>query len=131
MLKKLIIIENGKEFESDTLEEIVKVLIDENFYNMTKEEKAKAMKIKALANCIGTKIDIVDTVKFDDESDFDNKFIIKDEITYILSLLIMNKIILLERIDSNIFTKDIEKEEDKGNYIIVNKFAKEILKKKI
>lgn len=63
-----------------------------------------------------------------DSEDIENKFIIKDEITYVLSLLITNKIILLERIDSNIYTANINKSEMKDNYVIVNKFAKELLK---
>ena len=49
--------------------------------------------------------------------------------TYILSLSIINKFMLLENIDSNIFTKELDKSQMDGNYIIVNKFAKELLGK--
>ena len=59
----------------------------------------------------------------------EGKFIIKDEITYILSLLTTGNILLLERIDSNIFTKDIDKLNYNDNYIIVNTFANELPKK--
>ena len=125
MLKKLIIIENGEEVQCDTLEELVKILIDENYYNMTDSEKKENMKIKALANCMNNKIEIVDEIK---SSNIEGCFIIKNEITYILSLLTINKVVLLERVDANILTKTLNKEGIKDNYIIVNKFAKDLLK---
>ena len=56
MLKKLIIIENNKEFQFDTIEELVKVLIDKDFYAMSQNEKVEKMKMKALANCLNTNI---------------------------------------------------------------------------
>ena len=127
MLKKLIIIENGKEFQFDTLDELVKELIDKNFYNMTQNEKKEKMKMKALANCLNTKMNIVEGITADDS--IDEKFIIKDEITYILSLLRTNNVLLLERKDADIFTKDINKDNFEDNYIIVNTFAKELLDK--
>ena len=49
--------------------------------------------------------------------------------TYILSLLTTNNVILLERIDSNVFTQNLDKSKFNNNYVIVNKFAKELLKK--
>ena len=58
-------------------------------------------------------------------------FIIKDEMTYILSLLMTNNIILLERKDSNIFTKSINKDNLEDNYIVVNAYAKELLSRYI
>ena len=124
MLKKLIIIENEDEFQSDNLEDIIKVLIDEKYYELPENEKKQKIKIKAIANTLGTKIDIVE-----DSKDIDGKFIIKDEITYLLSLLIINKIMLLERKDAQVFTKEINTEDFKDNYIIINSFAKDLLKK--
>ena len=123
MLRNLIIIENGQEYQFDTLEDIVKNLIDENYYNMTKEGKTNAMKMKALANCINNKMEVVQ----ENTGNIENKFIIKDEITYILSLLKTNNIILLENKDSNYLTKDIDKSNMEDNYIIVNTFAKDLL----
>ena len=131
MLKKLIIIENDKEIQCDTLEDVVKTLIDENYYNMTPSQKIEKMKIKALANSINNKKEIVQKPAVNTEESIQDKFIIQDEITYILSLLTTNNILLLERKDSNIFTKDLNKENLKDNYIIVNTFAKELLSKYI
>lgn len=129
MLKKIIIIENGKECQFDTIEEVVKKLIDKDYYEMNKEQKNKKMRMKALANCINNKREIVQELPLDINDDIEGKFIIRDEITYILSLLITNNIILLERKDSNIFTKNLNKENLQDNYIIINTFAKELLKK--
>ena len=65
-----------------------------------------------------------------EKKDFDeNAFVLYDEILYILSMLKFNKIILLERTDANIFGRYINKENIKDNYIIINKFANDIMKK--
>ena len=50
MLKKLIAIENGESYQYDTLEDLVKDLIDKNFYNMEQNEKVEIMQRKAIAN---------------------------------------------------------------------------------
>ncbi|MBR2787059.1 MAG: hypothetical protein IKD76_06175 [Clostridia bacterium] len=129
MLKELIIIENGKEYQFSTLEEIVKALIDSNYYEMSKEQRIKRMKMLALANSINNKVEIEEKVVRN--SEIEGKFIIKDEITYILSLLVMNKILLLERKDANVFTTELDKSNMKDNYIIVNTFAKILLREYI
>lgn len=129
MLKKLIFIENGVIEQFNTLSELVRSLIDENFYNMNEEERVKIMEKKALKNCLNTKKKVTMQTQLD--GDIEDKFIIKDEITYILSLLTTNKVQLLEKKDRNddIFTKGIEVKNPKNNYIIVNKYANQLLKK--
>ena len=129
MLKKIIIIENGEEIQCNTLEEVVKTLIDENYYNMTQSQKIEKMKIKALANCINNKKKVVQEMTVNLANNLEEIFIINDEITYILSLLTTNNLLLLERRDSNIFTGELNKENLNDNYIIVNTFAKELLNK--
>ena len=129
MLKRIIIIENGKELQCDTLEEVVNTLIDENYYNMSQNQKIEKMKMKALANCINSKRDVIQGLSGDVINNLENKFIINDEITYIYSLLMTNNLLLLEQKDSNIFTGNLNKENLKDNYIIVNTFAKELLGK--
>ena len=123
MLKKIVIIEGDNKIQCDSEKEVVKILIDSNYYNLMEKEKRE---IKAMANCMNNKMKIVDQIDINNES-VDDKFIIIDEITYILSLLMTNNIILLERVDSNIYTGTIDKSKIKDNYIIVNKFAKELL----
>ena len=128
MFDKIILIENGQEVQCSNLENVVKILIDENFYNLSNIEKIKKMRMMALANCLNFKREIVDDVNNDD---IDGKFIVKDEITYVLSLLTLNNVIMLERKDANLFTKSLPKDNLKGNYIVVNKFARDLLKEYI
>ena len=121
MLKKLIAIENGESYQYDTLEELVKDLIDENFYNMKQNEKMEIMQKKAVANSFN--------LSEDKNLEITDK--IEDEMTYILYLLTTNNVVLLEHKESEIFTKDIDKTELEDNYIIVNSFAEELLNKRI
>ena len=123
MLKKLIAIENGESYQYDTLEDLVKDLIDENFYNMEQNEKVEIMQRKAIANSYNLLDDIEEKSKIIDR--------IEDELTYILYLLTTNNVVLLEHKESEIFTKDINKDNFEDNYIIVNSFAEELLKKRI
>ena len=125
MLSKIIIIENDNKVQCDSEEEVIKLLIDKRYYELSEKEKLEKREMKAIANCINNSFEIVENVN---SKDLENKFVIKDETTYVLSLLIINRIILLERIDSNIYTSSIDKSNMKDNYIIVNKFAKELLK---
>ena len=125
MLSKIIIIENDNKVQCDSEEEVIKLLIDKRYYELSEKEKLEKREMKAIANCINNSFEIVENVN---SKDLENKFVIKDETTYVLSLLIINKIILLERIDSNIYTSSIDKSNMKDNYIIANKFAKELLK---
>ena len=125
MLSKIIIIENDNKVQCDSEEEVIKLLIDKRYYELSEKEKLEKREMKAIANCINNSLEIVENVN---SKDLENKFVIKDETTYVLSLLIINKIILLERIDSNIYTSSIDKSNMKDNYIIVNKFAKKLLK---
>ena len=112
MLKKLILIEGKNEFQTDNLEDIVKVLIDKDYYNLDEESKLEKIRIKALANTIGSS---------------DIKLETKDEISYILSLLTKDKIVLLERKDADVFAKGLDKENFEGNYIVLNRFASKLL----
>ena len=111
MTKKLIAIENGEYFQYDKLEDLAKDLIDDNFYEMSQEERINKMHIKAFANGL----------------ERNNIISIKNEKEYILHLLVLNRIILLEKIDSEIFIKDIDKSKIKDNYIVVNTFAQKLL----
>ena len=116
MLKNLILIENNEKYQFDTLEELVKTIIDKDYYSMNEQERKEKLELKAFANSLGS------------NKVFEN-IIIKDEITYILSLLKINKFMLLENVNSNYFIKDLDKPNVEGNYVIVNKFAEELLEK--
>ncbi|HCC03413.1 MAG TPA: hypothetical protein DEP51_00940 [Clostridiales bacterium] len=125
MLKKLIIIEGDVDYQCDSITDIIKRIIDENYYNYSNEEKKDKLNMLAIANCLGDKIEILDNIN--NVKELGKTIIIKDEITYFLSLLMINKMVLLERIDANLFMKKIDKSNFTDNYIIVNKYAKQLL----
>ena len=85
MLDKLIIIEDDKDYQYSTFEEIVKYLINENYYNLTKQEKENIIMKKAIENAIDKGLKII---KNDNQiKDLNKSFIIIDEMTVILSII--------------------------------------------
>ena len=112
MLDKLIIIKDDKDYQCSTFEEIVKYLINENYYNLTKQEKENIMMKKAIEKAVDKGLKII-----------------IDEMTVILSIIKdQSKIVLLERKDSNIFNKYIKIPNNNDNYAIINTFATQALK---
>lgn len=129
MLKKLILIEDGEKYQLDTLEELVRRIIDNKYYEMTEEERKKKLELKAFANCMQEKIEII--TNRNEEIDIEGKFVAIDEMSYIYSLLLLNKVTILESTESNVLTAKLDKADIAENYIIVNYFAKELLNKYI
>lgn len=130
MLNKLILIENGKSHQFSKEKDLVKYLMGNNYYEQTESERLEQMKLNALAKTLDTNLEILNIEKNDNEDkkiDIKNKFVIYDEKTYILSLLLAQRAILLESIDSNIFIEKLDKSKITENYIIVNTFAEELL----
>ena len=127
-MKNLIVIEGKEKYQYDDLQSLVKNFISPNYYEMSKEEKENELEKKTIANTMLEKIKTMKIEKEIKEID-ENAFILYDEITFILSLAKFNKIVLLERTDANIFSQYIDKQSFEDNYIIINKFANEIMKK--
>jgi len=127
MPKKLVLIEAGEKYQFDTLEEMVRLIIDKDYYELSTEEKKVKLELKAFANCVPNKYEIVKEIN--GSMMIDGRFIAVDEVTYIYSLLILNKVMILESTSSDILTRDLDKSEIADNYIIVNHFAKELLNK--
>ena len=127
MLDKLIIIKDDKDYQCSTFEEIVKYLINENYYNLTKQEKENIMMKKAIEKAVDKGLKII---KNNNQiKDLNKSFIIIDEMTVILSIIKdQSKIVLLERKDSNIFNKYIKIPNNHDNYAIINTFAIQALK---
>lgn len=127
-MENLIVIEGKRKYQYKDLKSLIENFINPNYFNMSEEERKTELEKKTIANTIQNNIKIAKLGK--NSIDFDeNEFILYDEISYILSMLKFNKLILLERTDANIFGKYINKENIQDNYIIINKFADEILKK--
>ena len=127
-MENLIVIEGKEKYQYKDLQSLVKNFISQNYYEMSEEEKENELEKKTVAN---TMLNNIKTKKLEKGiTEFDeNEFVLYDEVTFILSLAKFNKIILLERTDANIFGKYIDKQSFKDNYIIINKFANEIMKK--
>lgn len=127
-MENLIIIEGKEKYKYNDIESLIKGFINEKYYNMSETEQKNELEKRAIANTIQDNIKIYNmeskAQNYDKEA-----FIVYDEITYILSMLKFNKIILLEKTNANIFGKYINKENITDNYIIVNKFANEIIQK--
>lgn len=127
-MENLIAIEGKEKYKYNDIESLIKGFINERYYNMSETEQKNELEKKAIANTIQDNIKIYNmeskAQNYDKEA-----FIVYDEITYILSMLKFNKIILLEKTNANIFGKYINKENIIDNYIIVNKFANEIIQK--
>lgn len=124
-MKNLIVIEDGESFEYSTLEELVKDLISKDYYTMSDEVKNKNLIELIYKNIIN--MNIKDIKEIDNQI---NEYT-KNEYLAILFLLKNNVFTLLENIDSNIFVKYLDKANFNNNYIIVNKYAEEILEKYI
>lgn len=130
MLKEFILIENNKYYQFSNIQEIIKYLLGNNYYNLSKDEQINTMKINALLTCSKTQKEIIDiNNNIGNIENIENYFILYDEITYILSLLLTGKYMLLENKSTNVFIKDltINKENLQDNYVIVNKFASKLL----
>lgn len=127
-MEDLIVIVGNDKYQYKDLESLICGFINNDYYNMSDEEKMNELEKKAIANSMQYSIKVV---KLEEKTnDFDeDAFILYDEITYILSMLKFDRFILLERTDANIFGKYINKENMQDNYIIINKFANDILKK--
>jgi hypothetical protein len=127
-MENLIVIEGKEKYKYNDIKSLIKGFINERYYNMSETEQKNELEKKAIANTIQDNIKIYNmeskAQNYDKEA-----FIVYDEITYILSMLKFNKIILLEKTNANIFGKYINKENITDNYIIVNKFANEIIQK--
>ena len=127
-MENLIIIEGKEKYKYNDIESLIKGFISERYYNMSETEQKNELEKKAIANTIQDNIKIYNMESKAQNYDKE-EFIVYDEITYILSMLKFNKIILLEKTNANIFGKYINKENITDNYIIVNKFANEIIQK--
>ena len=127
-MEKLIVIEGKEKYKYDNIQNLIETFVSKNYFNMSNEEKNIILEKKTVANTMMDNIKTVKLNKYPDDFQ-EESFVLYDEITYILSMLKFNKLILLERTDANIFGKYINKQSIEDNYIIINKFANEILKK--
>ncbi len=134
-MKNLILITGGKHCEFDNIDELRKFMVPE-IENISKEELNNCFYEKVFGFSILNDVQIVNSTKgvygdnYEIENqkiDFRNAIIIDNIDTYILSLCKYNVITLLEEKENRFFTKDIQVELGKDNYIVVNAYANELL----
>ena len=114
------------------VDELIKNILGDNYYNLPKEKQIELMELNLKASTANSNYNIAMLNKNNiKEISTEKSVVIYDEITYILSLVILNRFILLEKKDSDIFTKNLDKSSMSDNYIILNTFAKKLLKEYI
>lgn len=113
-MDKIVLIGNGTSYKLNTLQEIVEILIGEQYYNLSKEEQTTVLRQIAFEN---------ETINQFEQGSIN----IQDEITYILSLLKLNLITVMESKDADILGRYMDKNLIDGNYIILNAFADRLL----
>lgn len=130
-MENLIVIEDGEKYKYDSIEEFVTQYIHKEYYSMNDDEKMQELEMKAMANTLQFKISVINLRKDGIKSNIYNQdaFVIYDEITHILSLMKIGKIVVLENVESQCFNKYINMENITDNYVIVNKFVNEIMEK--
>lgn len=111
-----IVIESGETYSFSSFEELVRSFLGEDYYELSNADKKNRLEIKAYSNLLGTNNKI-------------NNFVLDNEKTYIYSLLLNTNIILFERVGVNILIPKGISVKVSDNYIIVNNYAKKLLKK--
>ena len=79
-MKKIILIEQENKYQYDSIEELAKDLLDEEYYNMNQKQKKELLNKKANLNKVNKKgVIISENIK---NNDIDNKIITTNEYTY-------------------------------------------------
>lgn len=134
-MKNLILISDGKYFEFDSIEGLREFIIP-HYKELSKEEITNYLYEKAFGFSMINDLSIVETSKgtfggnYEIEKEtfeLNNAIIIDNVDTYILSLCKYNAITLLEEHNNRNYTKNIQADIGKDNYIVVNAYANDLL----
>ena len=131
--KNLILIVDDEKYQYDTKEELLQDLLgdkENNYNDMTEEEKEKRRRLKAFINLKGREKYITNYKQESSKKGMfstDEKFLIDNDDMYVMSLLKMNEVILLEEKNAKIFSAKIDKTDIEDNYLVLNYYAKDIV----
>lgn len=134
-MKDLILIADGRYFEFDNVEELKECMVP-HYQELSKEEITNYLYEKSFGFSMINNLQIVETSKgtfggnYEIEKEtfeLDNAIIIDSIDTYILSLCKYNAFTLLEEYNHRNYTKDLQVDIGKDNYIVVNSYANEVL----
>ncbi len=136
--KNLIINLNKKIYQLDELEDLIILVLGQDYLNLSEIEKFTKRYTSLLPFSIENKYLLIDSRRgiikseniFENQRTYSivNSLFIDDEIVYFLSLCKINQIQILEKVGANIFANNIKINEIKSNYILINHFADKLLK---
>ena len=138
-MKNLILISEGEYYQFDNIEELKKFIIP-NMENLEKEKIEKCLYEAIFGFSMLNNLQIVETSKGvyegnyeigNEKIDLKRAIIIDNLDTYILSLCKFGAIHLLEEKDNRFYTKNINVELNENNYVVVNAYANELLKRMV
>lgn len=136
-MKNIILIFKEKDYQFDDINQLKNFLLP-GYENLSTDEINKKLYENIFGYSVFNDLEIYDTSKGVFESNYEivnrkaqieRAIVINNMDTFILSLCMHNAIVLLEAKNNRYYTKDLEIEENEQNYMIVNVFSKDILKK--
>ena len=133
----LLEMSNNQDFQTEDYQELVKKLISEDYYDLSKAERHEKIKNVATANVAfknlgfqkqgsDERLEVRDSYSKGD--DLSNGIYTCDDKSYILSLASTNIIMLFERADSNIIMKNVRPRCYEAEYCVINTHAKDLLR---
>lgn len=133
--KNYVVVEYEKKYEFDKIEDIIKSILGEDYYNLSEEEKYKKLKLKTFMNAGIKNIPIIEMKNSKQILDIKEEiYILKDEITFLLSLAKNKDIVIFEKESNKELAKDIDTtnlRKVSEEYIVINDCANQILEKEI
>lgn len=133
--KNYVVVEYEKKYEFDKIEDIIKSILGENYYDLSEEEKYEKLKLKTYINAVAKNIPIIEMKNSKQILDIKEEiYILKDEMTFLLSLAKNKDIVIFEKESNKELAKDIDTtnlRKISEEYIVINDCANQILEKEI
>ena len=133
--KNYVVVEYEKKYEFDKIEDIIKSILGEDYYNLSEEEKYKKLKLNTFMNAGIKNIPIIEMKDTKQTPNIENEiYILKDEMTFLLSLAKNKDIVIFEKESNKVLAKDIDTtnlRKVSEEYIVINDCANQILEKEI
>lgn len=133
--KNYVVVEYEKKYEFDKIEDIIKSILGENYYDLSEEEKYEKIKLKTYINAVAKNIPIIEMKDTKQTPNIENEiYILKDEMTFLLSLAKNKDIVIFEKESNKVLAKDIDTtnlRKISEEYIVINDCANQILEKEI
>lgn len=133
--KNYVVVEYEKKYEFDKIEDIIKSTLGEDYYNLSEKEKYERLKLKTFMNAGAKNIPIIEMKNLGQNPDINKEmYILKNEITFLLSLVKNKDIVIFENENNRTLAKDIDTTNFRkvsGKYIVINDCVNELLEKEI